>query len=325
MPESFAETQKIIGNSHGSEISLIFSNGKVSGDLILENQTINLNDIKIIERHDRMYVIDKQNNLKIFLKQITSEKYIIIVKINSEDIQTKLRFIATVDSVNKNIGQRDMFAAMETKLNESNLSFKELEYQKKNNLIKEAKQQYEQNLEDLIECDYDSSGKCLTRNEILANFEKYKVVTGMALVVPEIIEEEVQETESVVVNHIGIEAFLSIPHHQEWEKVLRYSVLVTDDSGHKFDSSYGTFIGNELSDVSISGTIKNPDGVPIQSFDGVTDNFGEYWGEFLIPEGITTRGEYVISVDAVQTFSDNATSTSSNSGIFFVFPDDNGG
>ena len=50
VPLSFADTQKLSDNSHCTEISLIFSDGKASGNIILDKQTITLNDINIIEK-----------------------------------------------------------------------------------------------------------------------------------------------------------------------------------------------------------------------------------------------------------------------------------
>jgi len=95
---------------------LKFSDGNVSGVITLEGHTINLSNVKVIERNDRLFIFDKQNDLKILSKQLSSNKYIIIVKINSEDIQTKLRFIANSESVNKNTGQRNLLDAMQQKM-----------------------------------------------------------------------------------------------------------------------------------------------------------------------------------------------------------------
>jgi len=95
---------------------LKFSDGNVSGTITLEDHTINLSDVKVIERNDRLFIFDKQNGLKILSKQLSSNKYIIIVKINSEDIQTKLRFITNSESVNKNTSQRNLFDAMQQKM-----------------------------------------------------------------------------------------------------------------------------------------------------------------------------------------------------------------
>ena len=159
-----------------------------------------------------------------------------------------------------------------------------------------------------------------TSQSILDEFNKSQVKTGMALVVPEKIEEDEVNTESVVENQVKIKTFLSIPHHQEWNRVLIWDVLVTDDSGHRYDTTYNEYVGNALSDVKVSGTIKNPSDTIIQSFNGTTDRSGKYLGTFLIPDQSTTRGEYVISVDVVKTLDDNTDATSSNSGGFSVFP-----
>ncbi|MCJ8307334.1 MAG: hypothetical protein HRU07_09825 [Nitrosopumilus sp.] len=113
--QAFAEPQNLIGSSHGTEISLMFTDGVVSGVITLKDHTINLNDVKVIERNDRLLIVDKQNDLKILSKQLSSDKYLILVKINSEDIQTKLRFVVSSENINKNTGQRNLFDAMEQK------------------------------------------------------------------------------------------------------------------------------------------------------------------------------------------------------------------
>ncbi|MCJ8307333.1 MAG: hypothetical protein HRU07_09820 [Nitrosopumilus sp.] len=162
-----------------------------------------------------------------------------------------------------------------------------------------------------------------TPQSIIAAWRTSQASSGPGLLLQDEIEEET--VVEVIVNYINIKTYLSVPHFQEWKKVLRYDVLVTDDSGHRYDSSYEDYIGNKQSDVSISGTIKDPSSTVIQSFSGITDNSGKYLGTYLIPDRITTNGEYTISIDAVKTFSDNTITTASDSDVFFVFPSDSGG
>jgi len=172
IPQIFADTFSG-DDSHGNKISLSLSDGVISGTVTLQNEIISLDEIKVIEKNNRLYMFDTQNYLKIIAKQITPEKYLIIVKHSDE----KLRFVASMeDNIKKNIGQRDLFAAMEEKekQDESNLTFKELEYQKKNNLIIKAQKQYEEKLEKLTECKYTYGSECLSKNSILEDFENYK-------------------------------------------------------------------------------------------------------------------------------------------------------
>jgi hypothetical protein len=305
---------------------LEFSDGKVSGTITLEDHTINLSDVKVIERKDRLLIVDKQNDLKILSKQLSSNKYIIIVKINSEDIQTKLRFIANSDSANMNTGQRNLFDAMQQKTLEDQkkeldtMTPAELKFLAKQKAIDAALKVRDERLAKIAEEESKISGDVLDPKKILEEFRKFQALKsrGPGL----LLEDEIKEVKKVdvVANYVDIKTFLSIPHHQEWKKELRYTVIVTDDVGRQYHPIYKDYVGNPMSDVQISGTIKNPTNDIIHSFSGTTDNSGEYLGTFLIPDQSTTRGEYGISVDAVKTFKDNSTATSSNDGIFFVFP-----
>ncbi len=100
----------ISGNYHDYKLELFFSDGTVKGKITNNDKTINLDTSKLIERNSGFLIIDKENDLRILSKKISNEKQIVLVKIKPD---TKLRFITTIDSIKKNIGQRDLFAAME--------------------------------------------------------------------------------------------------------------------------------------------------------------------------------------------------------------------
>ena len=171
---AFADTT-FSGESHGNKITLSFSDGVTSGNLTLQNEIISLDGIKVIEKNNRLYMFDAQNDLKILAKQINSEKYLIIVKHSDE----KLRFLATMDSIKKNIGQRDLFGAMEEKQEkESDLSFKGSQILEKNDKLIKAQQQHEKNIENLTSCQNKDGTQCLTSSEILENFEKSKIINS---------------------------------------------------------------------------------------------------------------------------------------------------
>lgn len=330
--DAFADTQNLSGSSHGNEISLVFSDGNVSGTITLEDHTINLSDVKVIERNDRLLIVDKQNDLKILSKQLSSNKYIILVKINSEDLQTKLRFITNSDSVNKNSSQRNLFDAMEEKRLENQR--KELntmtpgdsQLLEKQKALDAAFKVRDERLARLAEKASKVSGEVIDPKTILEEYRKLKESqgTGPGLLLKEEIKG-IKKVNVVEAPHVETKVFLSIPHHQEWKKVLRYTALVTDDSGHRYDPLYKEYVGNVLQDVKISGTVKDPSNNILQTFIGTTDHSGGYLGTFLIPDQSTTRGEYVISIYAEKTFKDNSISTSSNDGIFYVFPRSGGG
>jgi len=292
----------------------------------LEDHIINLIDVKVIERSDRLFIFDKQNGLKILSKQLSSNKYLIIVKINSEDIQTKLRFIADSESENKNTGQRNLFDAMQQKMLDNQkkeldtMTPAELKLLAKQKAIDAALKVRDDRLAKIAEEESKISNDVLDPKKILEEYRKFQALAGSGPGL--LLEEDIEDAKKVdvSVNYVNIQTFLSIPHHQEWKKVLRYTVIVTDDVGRQYHPIYKGYVGNPMSDVQISGTVKNPTNNVLQTFSGTTDNSGEYLGTFLIPDQSTTRGEYVISVYAVKTFKDDSTATSSNDGIFYVFP-----
>ena len=329
MPQAFADTQNLHGNSHGYDISLVLDNNKVSGIITSEKHTINFDNVKIIERKSGFLIIN--NDLKILTKQINSEKYLVLVKINSEDIQTKFRFIAISEhNTHKNTTQRNLFDAMKYKQTEEykekidNMTFKELELLEKQKEIDDALKVHEDRLKKIAKEEANKPHGDKTSQSILDEWKKFQIKTGTDLVVKEKTKEIKQKEKKAVSKHDEIKVFLSVPHHQEWKKTLRYNILVTDDSGHRYDSSYDEYVGNKLSNVTITGKIKNPTGSTIQSFNGTSNGSGEYLGTFLIPDKSTTRGEYVIAVDAVKTFDDKTTAKSSTSDTFFVFASSDG-
>jgi len=206
-----------------------------------------------------------------------------------------------------------------------NLTFKELQLLEKQKTIDSALKIHSDRVKRIEE---ELARKTFgdRTQSILDKFKKSQELTGMGLVVEEtkdVTETTSTETTSTTFNK-PIKVFFSVPHHQEWKRVLIFEILVTDDNEHRYDSPYNSFVGNPLSDVDVSGMIKNPEGVTLQQFNGTTDGFGEYLGTFQIPDLSTTRGEYVISADAVQTFEDGTIEESSGSGTFFVFPSSSG-
>jgi len=192
----------------------------------LEDHTINLSDVKVIERNDRLFIFDKQNGLKILSKQLSSNKHIIIVKINSEDIQTKLRFITNSESVNKNTSQRNLFDAMQQKMLDNQnkeldtMTPAELKLLEKQKAIDAALKVRDERLAKIAE-ESKESGVAIDPKKILEEFRKFQAITGTG---PELLlKDEIKEVKKVdvVVDHVNIKTFLSIPNHQEWRKVLR--------------------------------------------------------------------------------------------------------
>ena len=332
---SYSETttalpKSLSGIFDDSEISLMFSDGRVSGTLTIDNNTnssITLDDLKVIERHDRFYIFDKQNNLKIFSKQISDEKYIILVKLGSD---TKLRFITNSDNQNKNTGQRNLFDAMNEKQAQldaesksSKISFKEQQLQEKEKKLEDALKKHKDIQKKISEQEKDVSDTKKTKEKILEDYEKSKITTGMDLVTKDTNTKEekkkITDTANTVSKDKKIKSFISAPHNVEWKKELRYDVLVTDDSGHRYNPDYKSYVGNELEDAVVSGKIINSLKKIIHKFNGTTNSNGIYFDKFLIPDNSDTSGKYTITVDAVITFKDKTIAKSNTSKTFFVF------
>ncbi len=319
--------ESLTGTFHNSQLFLEFSNGKVSGTLNIDNNIINIDNIKVIEKKDRFYILDKQNNLKILSKQISQEKYLVLVKTNSD---TKLRFVTDSSEPTKKHYQRNLFDEMNEKqmqLDEAEskeLSFKEQQLQEKQDKLAETLKKFKDSQEKTTEQKKIISNSEKTREDILADFEKSKIITGMGLVekTDAITEKKATKTDTTTQN-IKIKAFLSLPHSVQWKKELVYDVLVTDDSGHRYNPNYNDYVGNELEDVSVTGKIINPSGETMESFSGVTDSNGNYINRFQIPDNSPTRGEYTVQVNASYTLKDEIKSESGTSKIFFVLPAQN--
>ena len=260
------------GNYHDYDIKLFFSDGIVKGIIIHNEKTINLDNSKLIERNSGFLIIDKENDLRIISKKINDDKYIILVKIKPD---TKLRFITTVDSINKNTGQRDLFHAMEDKLKQDeelkikNMSFRELELLQKNNLVESALQQYDIDLKNVIKRNYND----LTSKEILQTWKDSKIITGMELIVQEkIIKSIVTVTDDRIL-------YVLTDHYERvnnLNQVFKFAVKTFDKnvySGTDWDKFDGRLDG-----VLINAKMKDSDGIIKQEFSGETQ-YGIYEGE----------------------------------------------
>ncbi len=320
---AFADIQNLSGNSHGNEISLKFSDGTVSGTITLEDHIINLSDVKVIERGDRLYIIDKQNDLKILSKQLSSEKYLIIVKINFEDVETKLRILANTESAQKNTGQRNLLEEMNEQSEEPQQNLDLLTHKERQNILKQ--QEIEDILKQQIETRLINENQGEMGQSIIDSYNAALSSTNGPGLLFKDPNEDKKEFVAPPVDTFDIVAFLSVPHNGEWKKSMIYDVLVTDTSGHRYDAEYKSFVGNVLEDVEISGTVKNPSGVVLDEFEGVTAMNGKYQNTFYVEENITTVGEYSVSLTATKYFSDEQLTKVDVSDTFFVFPADNSG
>jgi len=215
----FADSYNIQAKSHGNYISLSFSDGTVTGIITLDN-TIYLNNIPVIEKNDKLYIFDNQNNVKILVKQVGADKHLIILK--SDDI--RYRFLAVSDRIEDTV-----------------------------QIIKDNYQEKLKN--DIAQLSINAQSYAnseLTSESILTDWGKSKEITGTGLIT--------NDKEAEIILHIiesepiTIKTFFSVPFHVEWRDELKWDILVTDDSKINTHSDYG-WIGNVQPDSIVTGTI----------------------------------------------------------------------
>lgn len=279
------------GNYHDYDIELFFSDGMIKGTITNNEKIINLDNSKFIERNSGFLIIDKENDLKILSKKVNDDKYIILVKIKPD---TKLRFITTVDIINRNIGQRDLFNAMNEKLKqdeELNLSFKELELLQKNNLVESALEQYEADLENMIEYNNDGVFGDLTSEGILQAWEDSKIITGMGLVIQEeVIKSLVTVTDDIIL-HVLTDHYDKVNNVNQ---VFKFEVKTFDKNVYS-GTDWNKFDGR-LDGALINAKMKDSDGIIKQEFSGETQ-YGIYEGEQKLDPKLYPRGNYSLEID----------------------------
>ncbi|MCH7647129.1 MAG: hypothetical protein IIA83_00775 [Thaumarchaeota archaeon] len=277
---------------HGYEINLNFSDGKVSGTILFEDQTINLDDAKIIERRSGFLIFDKQNDLKILAKLVGQEKYLVLVKINSDDVKTKFRFL-TESITDKsesiaNTSQRNLMAEylqnQKQQPDIENMSFREqqdyLKQQKIDEILQKQKEIRDTNVNDY------SSGQ-----SIIDAFNEAQKTTGTALVV---VEEKT--TEPTVVEQYIPELIMRTSHDftTYWKEIFNIEVMTYDSNINSNPDIY-PFEG-KLDGVDISVTL-SLDNEQFATLSGITQ-YGQWKGEYFIKDNISIPGEYVVDVIA---------------------------
>lgn len=273
-------------------VIILFQAHQVYGDeelpmhyLTFNDEIITIENPKIIDRHWGFLIIDSENNLKILLKKISDDKYLVLVKIKPD---TKLLFISTVDSVNKNIGERDLFNAMLEKQDEElNMSFRELELLQKNNLIEESIKQYEGDLESIIKRNYND----LTSEEILQAWEDSKTITGMELIVDEEVIESTITVADDKILHVLTDHYETVNNISE---VFKFAVKIFDKnvySGTDWDKFDGRIDG-----ALINAKMKDSDGIIKQEFSGETQ-YGIYEDEQELDTRFYPQGNYSLEID----------------------------
>lgn len=280
----------IKGSAHGYEITLEFSGDKLaSGTLTFDNHVINLDDdVKVIERKSGFLIFDKENGLKILSKQVGQEKYLLLVKINSDDIQTKIRFIT--DGNNENKSQRNLLDEMNQKTNQQpdieNMSHKELQAYLKNQNTAETIQKQR-------EITKNNANDYKAGQSIIDTYTQAQETTGLSLVVKEkIIKPKVVVVDNRVL-HTLTDHYDKVSNNQE--DVFRFAVKTFDKnvySGVQWDKFEG-----KMDDVLVTAKIKDSSGTIKKEFSGLT-KYGIFEGELKIDgELIYPVGNYSLELD----------------------------
>ena len=145
----------------------------------------------------------------------------------------------------------------------------------------------------MIECNTKDGSKCQSKNEILTDFEKYKIITGMGLVVPKkVIKSEIITTDNRVL-HVLTSHYEKVSNNQG--EVFRFAVKTFDKnvySGTEWDKFEG-----KMDDVLVNAIIKDNDGQIKKEFSGFT-KYGIFEDEIKI-DGVLIypQGNYILELD----------------------------
>ena len=299
------ENTKITGYNEDSKITIEFSNKKlISYSLEFTDesqQKIEQSDSSRFKIRDdnRFYIIDRENGIFIIGKNINDKKWIILSKIKIDSEKITKRWIIDIEPVKQITGQRDF-------LTENNQpappfttenSFKESQYLDKAEKITQAKKIYNDKLQRL-----ESENNRIGTTETKVDYDKYEEYKKYIFNRD---SDKPKPPIKTTTKDIGsMQLFLSVPKHVTWKQSLNFDVLVTDESKHKYDSSYGKFVGNGIKDTIVSFKIISSDKITIHESDGNTDSNGISKDSFLIPDRSTTRGAYTLEVTATKSIND---------------------
>ena len=297
--DAFAEPdladKKLTGNSNNSEFELILSNGIVSGHLTFENQTIQFENLTVIVKNNNFRIFDKHNDVKIFGKQVKAEKYLIFFKINSEDIQTKLRFITdsndTKDTI-KNTSQRDFLQEMQNKLQTKNesksMSAKELQLMEKQKKVDDSLKTNEEKLQRIVEKEKNLK----TSNSILERVNAYKKSTGI------IIDSKEKPKETVTQPVLsGSKVNVLVSQYDRVTKGNSYVFQVKTFDVKKYSGTDWSKFDGKLDGVNISAQIVGTDGQVKEKFSGLT-KYGIFEGSILVKDRLWPQGTYTLIVNS---------------------------
>ena len=273
--ESLPETIK--ASTHGYEIDFKFTNGKISGTLTSDTQIITLDNSKVIERKGGFLIIDKQNNLKILSKQVSQEKYLVIVKINSDDVKTKFRFLT---ENNDNKSQRNLMDEFLQSQNKQ-VDIESMTHRELQNYLK--LQKVDEILQKQNEIRKTNANDYTSGQSILDKFEKSKEITS-----PKLAEtpEKIIETEIIEETQYIPELIMASSHDFStyWKENFNIDVQTYD----KKINPTATGFDGRLDGIDIPVIISFSDKI-ITTLKGITE-YGEWMGEYYIKENLRQAG-----------------------------------
>lgn len=331
---------KTITASRGDQaISLGFSSDgtAVTGYVQFGDTRVELGDKALVrERGDRLFIIDKSSDLKILLKPVSDTKYLVLAKANTggeQQLRSRLVGAPSLDGA-ASAQQRDFGAEMREKQrlaeSESDKSdaARDSKLSEKEKRLEAELKKFREQLEKEQKKKASPDGPGLTPEEIKKRLEEYKKQnpSGDAAKKESASKADATGSDTAARTESGptlskdkkIKIFASVPRHAEWRDEFRYSVLVTDDARHKFDSTFNKFVGNRLAGVTVNGTIRDPSGGILHRFGGVTDLDGTYGGSYVVPDNTPARGEYSFAVNTTKNFDGNTFAVADASEPFFV-------
>lgn len=326
----------ITASKDDRQISLEFASSKVAGYVQFGETRVELGDGALVrEKGDRLFIIDKSNDLKILLKAVSDTKYLVLAKLKTDsEQQLRSRLVGESSAGGAApVQQRDFEAEMRERQGlaeekeRTEESARESQLGEKERRLEAELKKFREQLEREQKKKAGPDGPGLTPEEIKKRFEEYKKQqkqsqgnAGRSEPAREAAPATNQTagTDPVLSGDRGVKIFAAVPRHAEWREEFRYAVLVTDDARHKFDSTFNTFVGNRLPETTVNGTIRDPSGGILHSFGGVTDLDGTYRGSYIVPDNTPPLGEYSFVANTTKNFDDNTFAVAGTSEPFFV-------
>ena len=306
--DAFAELdladKKLTSASNNSEFEFIFSDGIVSGHLTVENQLITFENPTVIVKNNIFRIFDKHNDVRILGKQVGAEKYLIIFKINSDDIQTKLRFIAnsndlkdTIKNAIKNTSQRDLLQEIQNKLEKNetkNMTAKELQLMEKQKKLDDSLKKSDKKIQRIVE----KQKNLKTSNSILERVNAYKKSIGITIDNKKDIPSTPAKEPVTQTILPGSKVNVLVSQYDRVTKGNSYVFQVKTFDVKKYSGTDWSKFEGKLDGVNISAQIIAPDGQVKEKFSGLT-KYGMFEGSIPVKDDrFWPQGKYTLIINS---------------------------